>query len=213
MVIKILCFGDSLTEGWIDDGRCFHPYTESLERLLSKENRNISVINSGISGETITVDMMKRLPSVLDKHPECDVLIIQGGTNDILQFLTLNSSNSLYQNLAKLINICVQRKISKVLILTTMEGYFVESDGATMNQTASNSLRLDFNQEIRKNIEQRSTISTQICICDMEVEFPMFNLSEKCVKIMWDDSLHPTAHGYDRMGEIIFQRLKSLSWI
>lgn len=210
--MKILCFGDSLTEGWIDNGRCFHPYTDSFHTLLLKESQNISVINSGISGETISVDMLKRLPFVLDEHPECDLLIIQGGTNDILQFLTLKSTN-LYQNLVKLIDICVQRKIPKLLILTTMEGNFEECVGATMNHVTSNNLRVDLNQKIRQNIEQMSTESTEICICDIENEFPLFSLSEKDVDTFWDDSIHPSAHGYDRMGEIIFKHLKSLSWV
>ena len=213
MVAEIICFGDSLTEGWIDNGKSFHPFTNNVYALLTKNNQEIKVINSGISGETITVDMMKRLPIVLDNHTQCDILIIQGGTNDILQFPALKTTLHLYQNLLKLIEISVERKIPKVLVLTTMEGYFVKSDGATMDQKTSNYLRVDFNQKIRQNIEQMSTNSTKVCICDMEKHFPMFNLSENDMKMFWDDFLHPNACGYDQMGEIIFERLKTLSWI
>ncbi|XP_066910758.1 uncharacterized protein [Clytia hemisphaerica] len=209
---KIVCFGDSLTEGWIDAGSAFHPYTQKLQSLLS-QNSNANVINAGISGETICVDMMKRLPGVMHQDGSVDILIIQGGTNDILQKPELEHSIDLYEKFKELISIAVDKGVSKILVLTTMEGFFVESDEASMSQEISDKLRRDFNTKMTNNVTSLSTNTTEICLCDLSSKLPMFSLDEKDVKLYWDDYLHPSPLGYDKMGEIVYEELKSLSWI
>ena len=208
---RIVCFGDSLTEGWINAGSSFHPYTLKLQSLLS-QNCN-EVLNAGISGETICIDMMKRLPAVLKQHDSVDMLIIQGGTNDILRIPELQHSIDLYEKFKELISIALDKVLSKILVLTTMEGYFMESDEATMSQEISDKLRRDFNTKIMSNVTSLSTTTTEICVCDLANKLPMFSLDEKDVKLYWDDYLHPTPLGYDKMGEIIYEELKCLKWV
>lgn len=211
--MEIICFGDSLTEGWIDDGKAFHPYTDRLTELLIQENPKNKVLNYGISGETIINGMVKRLPTVLENNPDCDLIIFQGGTNDILQFPALANTLDLYQYFSQLMGVVTESKIPKVLVLTMTELYFVESDGATMDQNTSNALRLNFNQNIRQNVDNLSTNTTKLSVCDMEKELPMFKIPKEDLDKFWDDFIHPTAYGYDRMGEIIFRKLKTLTWV
>jgi lysophospholipase L1-like esterase len=57
--IRILAFGDSLTEGYCMNergGLMFHPYTKELERLLETQfpSLRIEVVNRGVSGELAT---------------------------------------------------------------------------------------------------------------------------------------------------------------
>ncbi len=72
--LKIVCHGDSLTEGYdIDLSR---RWTDLLEQSIDAR-----IINSGISGDT-TAGMLARFkPMVIDHEPTH--VIIMGGTNDI----------------------------------------------------------------------------------------------------------------------------------
>lgn len=45
---------------------------------------------------------------------------------------------------------------------------------------------------------------------DLCKKLPLFALSEKEKDLYWDDGIHLTAKGYDRMGEIVFEVLKPL---
>ncbi len=71
---KIVCIGDSLTEGYmISEGSCW-------PSLLNKE-ANYEIINSGICGDT-TAGMLARFQEMVIAHKP-DYVIILGGTNDI----------------------------------------------------------------------------------------------------------------------------------
>ena len=211
----ILCFGDSLTEGWIDNGKSFHPYTIELTSLLSKQFSNSQVINAGVSGETICKEMMDRLPKTLQniEKQSLDVLIIKGGTNDILQFSELQTSVNLFEKFRQLLQICIDKDVKRILILTTMEGFFVEDDGATMDHETSNQLRIHFNKNIMENFNTCKLENTKFEVCNLDSEFPYFSLDDDRHKELWDDFLHPTVNGYDIIGSIIFKRLQELHWI
>lgn len=43
---KILCFGDSLTEGYYSFGLHFHPYTIKLKQLLRAAGHVVTVSNA-----------------------------------------------------------------------------------------------------------------------------------------------------------------------
>ena len=72
--MKLVCLGDSLTEGYeIDNNKS---WTELLQKEL-----NVEVINAGISGDT-TSGMLARCEKLLLEHQPSH-LIIFGGTNDL----------------------------------------------------------------------------------------------------------------------------------
>lgn len=72
--MKLLCLGDSLTEGYEIN------LDVSWTNLLSKK-LNIEVINCGISGDT-TTGMLARCERLLLKHQPTHAIIL-GGTNDL----------------------------------------------------------------------------------------------------------------------------------
>lgn len=79
--MKILCHGDSLTEG--RDIEKAYTWTGLVEH-----NLRIQVLNHGIGGDT-TAGMLARLP--LDVvQPRPDIVIFMGGTNDLWWDLELN---------------------------------------------------------------------------------------------------------------------------
>ena len=72
--MKLLCLGDSLTEGYDID--LSKRWTELLEQDMS-----IEIINCGISGDT-TTGMLARCHALLLEHQPSHMLIL-GGTNDL----------------------------------------------------------------------------------------------------------------------------------
>jgi lysophospholipase L1-like esterase len=64
--LRILCFGDSLTEGYTQHGLHYHPYSDTLlDKLradLSLSTRyNISVDTDGMSGDQVTGGFRRRM--------------------------------------------------------------------------------------------------------------------------------------------------------
>jgi len=73
-MIRIVCLGDSLTEGYLVDTK------ETWVSLLNSKFDAL-FINCGISGDT-TTGMMARMQRILIEEKP-DVIIILGGTNDL----------------------------------------------------------------------------------------------------------------------------------
>jgi lysophospholipase L1-like esterase len=93
---RILCFGDSLTWGWIpvEDGAPTERYPREVRWtgvLADRLGRDYDVIEEGLSARTTNIDdpMDPRLngsgylPSCLASHLPLDLVIIMLGTNDI----------------------------------------------------------------------------------------------------------------------------------
>lgn len=72
--MKLLCLGDSLTEGYEIDG------TMCWTHLLQEEIQ-FEVVNAGISGDT-TSGMLSRCERLLIEHKPTHIIIF-GGTNDL----------------------------------------------------------------------------------------------------------------------------------
>ncbi|TVY86723.1 hypothetical protein LAWI1_G006822, partial [Lachnellula willkommii] len=88
--LKILCFGDSLTEGFTNHGLSFAPYCTAMEEVLSAalgdEEWEIGVDERGVSGELVLY-MVGRMGEIYasDRTSEepYDLVIFLGGTNDL----------------------------------------------------------------------------------------------------------------------------------
>jgi lysophospholipase L1-like esterase len=80
---RIVCFGDSITEGYKVTDAFTTPYPSMLQKLFDdKEGKGSrKVVNAGISGQD-TRQALKRIDSVLEKEKP-DVFIILYGTNDL----------------------------------------------------------------------------------------------------------------------------------
>jgi lysophospholipase L1-like esterase len=88
--VKILTFGDSLTEGFHRSGFAFHPYAIELERSIdakfADKRKQVLVHQFGQSGE-FTDHMVPRLSKLLNKAVASSypygVVCILAGTNDL----------------------------------------------------------------------------------------------------------------------------------
>jgi lysophospholipase L1-like esterase len=71
--IRILCLGDSLTEGYTGGGVVFEPYSEAFEALLKKCGWLVDVVTDGESGDQVTAGsfqwrMSKRCKSLISSR-------------------------------------------------------------------------------------------------------------------------------------------------
>jgi hypothetical protein len=64
--LRILCFGDSLTEGYSNYGLTFTPYSDTLLQKLKSDlflssKYNIAVDTDGMSGDQVTGSFLGRM--------------------------------------------------------------------------------------------------------------------------------------------------------
>ena len=191
-VVRILAFGDSLTEGWCDFGTKFHPYTRKLQTLVESLSKSVDVVNQGVSGET-TGQMCERLPLVLDKDGPFDLVIILAGTNDL--GLSLNKDGEpLFQRLKSLHELALRHSPLSIAVTIPETGY------ETMDRfTALKEKRLLVNTLLKKYVQD---CGSKIILSDLSTRLPRESLSHEDRRKFWADGLHFTPAGYDRMGEI-----------
>ena len=201
-VIRILAFGDSLTEGWYRNGTRFHPYTSRLLELLSPiENTTFEVNNHGVSGET-TRAMTPRLARVLAQHDPYDLTIILGGTNDMGMFS--ETGDPLFQRIKCLHeNVLHHNARTKTVVVTVPEtGYEIFSGYAKLKEK-----RLHVNESLRLFALE---CKERVILSDLSKRLPRASLSTEDLDKFWDDGLHFTAEGYNKMADIIFEDIKHL---
>jgi acyl-CoA thioesterase-1 len=84
--VKILAFGDSLTQGYgVPPGAEF---PARLERALKARGHNVSVINAGVSGETSAGGLARIDWTLADTASQPDAAIVELGANDGLRGLS-----------------------------------------------------------------------------------------------------------------------------
>ena len=62
--LRILCFGDSLTEGYSRFGLRFTPYSTTLVQRLQEEfgqEQDIEIVTDGVSGQAVTAGFLRRM--------------------------------------------------------------------------------------------------------------------------------------------------------
>jgi lysophospholipase L1-like esterase len=89
--IHILCFGDSLTQGFTKGGNIHHPYSLSLQSILEKSfpSTSFRMEPGGRDGDQATsppgafVPRMDILYQEIHPYDPFDYAVIMGGTNDL----------------------------------------------------------------------------------------------------------------------------------
>jgi len=112
--IKIVAFGDSLTAGYGLSASAAYP--AQLEDVLVAAGFDVSVINSGVSGETSRGNL-ERANFIAKQNP--DVVILGIGGNDALRQLSVSETQ---KNIEQTIDILRNDSvISPVIILLQMQ--------------------------------------------------------------------------------------------
>lgn len=178
--MKLLCLGDSLTEGYGID-------TDHVWVNLVAKDLNIEVINTGISGDT-TTGMLARCERLLLEHRPTHIIIL-GGTNDLWFGLKDEFIISNIQAISR------HAKYYGVEVLIGLPTLFYN-----LNET--NFIQENYSESIR---HFRKTL---INYCNLEgkpyIDFFLNMTSEHFL----DDGLHPNGDGQIMMKENVKNILK-----
>ena len=192
---RILCVGDSITEGYYNGGTAFHPYTKRLSELLNAEQNHITYIvyNEGKSGECIDPDMIRRMPLLMEKYKPLNLVIILGGTND----LTTKHCNeqNLFDN-TKTLHEMVHKLGIRTVAVTIPDSNAPMLPGRNEKESVWETV----NDKIRDYAKGKDNV----ILCDLAEELPYRTMNDDEKKLFWDDDLHFTPMGYDKMAEVIY---------
>lgn len=194
----ILCFGDSLTEGYCEGGRTLTPYSLQLARALTERASELEVVNAGISGEE-TAAMLPRLPLLLHRGPPpttgavCyGLVLILGGTNDLAR--VQRDRERILHNLVTL-HCAAHDAGARSGVLTVP---FLRTP---WQQVAVDADRTWLNEQLRAFARSRPGATLLI---DLDAAFPQDAEHEA----FWDpDGVHLSSAGYDAMGSLVHASL------
>ncbi|KYK58608.1 hypothetical protein DCS_05625 [Drechmeria coniospora] len=209
--LSILCFGDSLTQGYHSFGMGKNPYGEKLEETLkaAMPGRDIRVYVNGVPGDFATGQAFSRRLRQASRRiragPTGDVrpydwVIILGGTNDLARCCT-------GQMIVDALKACWDiplAKGSKVLALTVPESR-PKPDWLAAQLVRSPLPRLLSVPSLGSPRADHDAVAPPLTRLasysfDLHAKVPFHSLSVADQDKYWDDGLHLTADGYWWMG-------------
>lgn len=204
----ILCIGDSLTEGYTKNGTAFWPYADTLQRLLAQEIGKkehplpVVVYNEGVSGDRILGSGMKRrLESCIEEAADAGVrfdwVIIMAGINDVGGPTV--TARDMYTALKALVAEAANYA-KRVLVMSCME----------VAHEVYHPRMTEVLFEYNAMVETSATEVPGVFFLDMRKKMPYHSLLPEERGVFFDDGVHLTKEGYERMGEIIFHKITSI---
>ncbi|KAJ7383660.1 hypothetical protein OS493_026846 [Desmophyllum pertusum] len=210
-VIRILCFGDSLTAGTSDTNKD-HPYSTKLQEYFDVHDQTVQgasvrpifeVHNAGMPGERAKDEMLPRLNQILrGTRLQYNWVIILGGSNDMrkyyenisLQF-DIDDSRSIFHALVELHN--MTHAFGARSVAVSIPDRECEGSGTCSNLKKThqkiNELLRDFTSHTKEKVILADLASDVTLPRDQN---------------LWDGPVHFTKQGYDRMADIVYNSMK-----
>ncbi|KAI1007332.1 hypothetical protein K3495_g889 [Podosphaera aphanis] len=196
----ILCFGDSLTAGFTRWGVDDHPYGLALTSCLEKKFPQLHFVIDvqGLGGDRVISPPGRFLPRMRElyqkRHVEMpyDFAVILGGTNDV-------GVKSLARDIFPALEGVWAIPLSagtKVLALTVPEFGYNCSERSAEREALNASIR--------------SYETENFHVFDLSKAVPHCNISEEERKLLWQDPIHFTERGYDRVGTLVAEQLAEI---
>lgn len=206
--MRILVFGDSITQGFHDvesGGWCNHLVQEVMRREVESDNSyNKSVINLGISGDR-TDDLLKRIKPETEarvlKYPtsDYDVAVLAIGVNDS-QFEIKSGENSVpveetIRNIGSILN-----EIGELVQKVVLVGIAPVWD-PRINPMAWKTTHAYSNEQIQRYNESLQELAKQKEMIFIDMSDVYGDKANECLP----DGIHPNAEGH----QLIFERVKT----
>lgn len=173
---RIALVGDSLTEGYYDDGQSYHPYSTIWHK------KSLQIINYGVSGALLTnIKGQHWLGQVLlqiQSDRKYDVIVFMAGTNDLAWKVP---TETLWRNW-KFYAEVLYDYCSNLVVCTVP------------NAQHPNPQRDVLNQKIRAWVAEQGCVP----LADVAKHIPYSSAT-------YDDGLHFNPKGYDELGQLIYQ--------
>ncbi|KAI9302490.1 SGNH hydrolase-type esterase domain-containing protein [Cunninghamella echinulata] len=193
-IIKILCFGDSITKGYYGNGYC--PYSKIVEQWLNESTDQVhfQLVEKGQDGECV-VEMEERFKRAL-LCEKFDYVILLGGLNDLgcdTPITDIMDSFKVMYNLMD--DNANETNVKKFFHITIPFNAFDTFSQEYQNKIKLNNMILEFKHVKRIIIDINHESFNYLCLdeCDR--------------KLYWDDHLHYTPKGYEMLAKIIFEKL------
>ncbi|CAL3973261.1 unnamed protein product [Diplocarpon coronariae] len=199
--IHILCFGDSLTAGYSMYGMKFTPYSAIMKKTLEgtiggKGELHFHVDTNGVSGQLVTNGFRERIANLYTatQARECpyDWVVFLGGTNDLAYSI---SPTKIYQEIKAITDIPLATG-ARVLLLTVPE---CETKNEKLDRA-----RGDLNGLLKSDARDG------VFSLDLYAKIPYHDMPEEEREKIWDDGLHFTPEGYERVGSLVAQQLAEI---
>ena len=210
-IIRILCFGDSLTAGSGRATRITYPYSAKLQERFDNHDKTVlgpsirpifRVDNAGIPGERAKEDMLPRLYQTLQgAGAKYSWVIILGGTNDMKKYredatsFNIQDSKSIFLALVNLHNI--SHTFGAKTVAVSIPDRECEGSGTCFYLKE---IHLKIN-ELLKEFSSRNKEKVILADLASEVFLPRD-------KRLWGDPVHFNKQGYDKMADVIYNSMK-----
>ena len=199
----MLAIGDSLTAGYCDQGRSNHSYAIHLAKLLSSSPTPVVIDEQGRSGEKVYLTMAQRLQRLLSKSDASpyDWIIILGGTNDLA---CRNSAEKIFQpGLKPMFDAVLDSTEECRLVAMTVIENGLYSPGEKDDKP-----RQDLNHLIRHYATAHME-KDRVYLVDLDKDIPYHGVQGSHDRdSIWDDLVHLTPAGYDRMATSIYRAIQ-----
>ena len=211
-VVRILCFGDSLTagSGWVTRKRP-HPYSAKLQERFDNHDKTVmgpsirpvfQVDNAGIPGERAQDEMLPRLYQTLQRaRAKYSWVIILGGSNDMNKYrenlasFAIEDSKIIFHALVNLHNI--SHSFGAKTVAVSIPDRECERSGTCFYLKE---IHLKIN-ELLKEFSSRNKDKVILADLASEVSLPRD-------ESLWGDPVHFNKQGYDKMADVIYNSMK-----
>ena len=202
MATRVLCLGDSLTEGYtFQKSGEFHPYSINLQRLFDEHSGvgKVVVETAGVSGEVVVPSMTQRLDKLLKEAKQpYDWVIILGGTND------LGMGRKGEELLPHIIGLHERAKVSGSRTLALAIPQYLYELNPENEAYKNEKARVNEGLKVYSENSNKTTL-----FVDLWNGLPFGSLCSEERDLYWVDGLHMTPKGYDKMASIIFVTLNA----
>lgn len=198
----VQCYGDSLTAGYVESGRRFHPYATQLSQYLTeKQGLHAEVQFTGLNGWTARELLASSKESSINTsdfpyytgracglgylmdHERCDLAVILLGTND----LAIYSADVAAENVWAVHRLLHSRQIRSILV-SIPDSHYQHFNRSHADKRRDANLRL-----------------SELCRSEPLVTFTEFPITWSDESpLLWEpDGLHLSAAGYDELGRLL----------
>ncbi|CAK7232394.1 hypothetical protein SCUCBS95973_008245 [Sporothrix curviconia] len=206
--LRILCFGDSLTAGYTASGLSYHPYHKALGTKLREAfpGLQVEISQDGLDGGMTQHYSWRLRNAYRERGPPQEVpfdwVIILGGTNDLSNH---SPPETIFEHLERTWSFAKLRK-SKVLALT-VPGVALPSKATSSENSRDRPLSTLADRRNSLNSLILGYKAADYHAFDLASVFSYDTMTAAERTRYYDDIVHFTFDGYNRMGELVAESL------